>query len=464
VTYDGLESPDEMTGVDYLLYRAEDDPHSRSSITALYMLDEAPDWERLRRLHERASRLFLRMRQRVVEPALPTSLPRWVVDPDFDLSYHVRRVRLPAPGTRRQLLDLVATMIMAPLDRARPLWEATLVEGLDGGGAALVHKFNHAVTDGVGGVRLLAILFDAERDVPEPPMPPVPVPHDVSPEELTRSALVRAPQWLVRELRDAAGRLADAARRPGTTVSDAIAFTSSLRRIVGPPPVEPSPLLRRRSLSRRLETLEFPLDSLRAAAKRAGGSVNDVYLAAVGGALGHYHDALGIPVDEVSAAIPVNLRSDDDPIGGNRWAGARLALPTGPSDPVARTQHVRELVLTARAEPAIDAMRLVAPVLSRSPAPLLSRITALAQGHDVQVSNVPGPSHSVFMAGVEVTRQYAFGPLPGPAMMITMFSQTGICTVGINYDPAAVTDDVAFRHSFRDGFDDVVGRGVAQLS
>jgi diacylglycerol O-acyltransferase / wax synthase len=275
---------------------------------------------------------------------------------------------------------------------------------------------------------------------------------------------MRAPRWLTRELREGAGRLADAARRPGATVSDAIAFTSSLRRIVRPPPVEPSPLLRRRSLSRRLETVEFPLDSLRAAAKRADGSVNDAYLAAVGGVLGRYHDALGIPVDEVSAAIPVNLRSDDDPIGGNRWAGARLAIPTGPSDPIARTQYVRELVLTARAEPAIDAMRLVAPVLSRSPAPLLNRVTALAQGHDVQVSNVPGPQHAVFVAGVEITRQYAFGPLPGPAMMITMFSQAGTCTVGINYDPAAVTDDHAFRDALRSGFDDVLGLGVARLS
>jgi diacylglycerol O-acyltransferase / wax synthase len=95
---------------------------------------------------------------------------------------------------------------------------------------------------------------------------------------------------------------------------------------------------------------------------------------------------------------------------------------------------------------------------------LLNRVTALAQGHDVQVSNVPGPQHAVFVAGVEITRQYAFGPLPGPAMMITMFSQAGTCTVGINYDPAAVTDDHAFRDALRSGFDDVLGLGVARLS
>jgi diacylglycerol O-acyltransferase / wax synthase len=460
----GRRSGDDMAAVDYLMYRSEDNPQFRSSITAVYVLDRAPDWDRLNRLHERTSRLFPRMRQRVVAPALPITTPCWVVDPDFDLSFHLRRVRTPAPGTLRQLLDLTATVIMAPLDRARPLWEATLVEGLENGRAALIQKFNHAVTDGLGGVQVLALMFDQERDAPEPPMPPMPVPADVTPEDLTRAALSRLPQSLVSGVRDGAGRLLRGAsqslREPRATVSEAVAFTQSLRRMIGPPPAQPSPLLRRRSLSRRLEAIEFPLASLRGAAKAAGASVNDAYLAAIGGALGHYHEELGVPVDAVPAAIPISLRSDDDPIGGNKWAGARVPIPTDASDPVVRMQEIHEVVLTARAEPAIDAMAFFAPVLSRSPTGLLNELSAMALHNDLQVSNVPGPPFPLYVAGAEIQRLYPFGPLPGPAMMITMYSQAGQCFVGINYDPAAVTHDTLFRESLRAGFDEVMGAGT----
>ena len=120
-----------MAPIDYMMYRGEIDQRSRSSMMSIEILDEAPDWDRLCADLDRASRVVLRLRQRVVAPILPVAPAQWVVDPDFDLSYHVRRIASPQPGTFRQLLDLAQTLYAGPLDMSRPLWEATLVEGID---------------------------------------------------------------------------------------------------------------------------------------------------------------------------------------------------------------------------------------------------------------------------------------------------------------------------------------------
>jgi len=179
---------DELSPLDYLLHRGEAYPATRSAFLNLEILDGLADWGRLRDALDRASRVVIRMRQKVVVPPLPTTPPRWVTDPDFDLDYHLRRVALPAPGTLRQLLDLAEVTLQSPLDTSRALWEAVYVEGLEGGRSALLTKLSHAITDGLGGIALFEQVYDTERD-PEPrPMPPVPVPRDVTGEDLLRTA------------------------------------------------------------------------------------------------------------------------------------------------------------------------------------------------------------------------------------------------------------------------------------
>src|SRR4249919_3348458 len=128
---------EELSPLDYLLHRGEAYPATRSAFLNLEILDGPADWGRLREAMDRASRVVIRMRQKVVIPPLPATPPRWVVDPDFDLDYHLRRVALPAPGTLRQLLDLAEVTLQSPLDTSRALWEAVYVEGLEGNLAAL---------------------------------------------------------------------------------------------------------------------------------------------------------------------------------------------------------------------------------------------------------------------------------------------------------------------------------------
>src|ERR1700734_889034 len=174
---------------DYLLHRGEANPRTRSGIMALEILDTTPDWDRFRTRFEDASRRALGLRQKVVVPTLPTASPRWGVDPDFNLDYHVRRLRLPEPGTLRQAFDLAELMLQSPLDIARPLWTATLIEGLPHGKAATLLHLSHAVTDGVGSVEMLAHIYDLEPEPAPPRAPTQPKPQALTAKDLRREGL-----------------------------------------------------------------------------------------------------------------------------------------------------------------------------------------------------------------------------------------------------------------------------------
>ena len=452
-----------MEPFDTMMYRSESDPHARSTLLGLFVLDRSPDWKRLVETWERVTRLVLPLRQRVVEPTFPVTMPVWAVDPDFDLSYHLRRTRVPAPGTLEQVLELLEPMCMAPLDRARPLWEFTLIEGLEDGTAVWITKVNHAIADGIGGQELAQQSFDLERDPPPQDMPPVPVPDDITPNDLVRRAFALAPTRAVMGAArggQLAARVAERlVRQPGRTLADAAAYTRSLTSIMSGPGVEPSPLLRRRGLQRRLLVLEVSLDDLKAASKAAGGSINDGFLAAVCGGLRRYHEQLGVPVASLPIAIPISLRNPDDPAGGNRWAGARLAPPVDEPDPAERIRRIREQVLEAREQPALNAMTMLAPVAVWLPPWLLASAVGSDAVPDLQVSNVPGSPVPLYLAGAKVVKLFPFGPVPGPAAMITVHSYLRTCYVGINLDPAAITEPERFRACLQDGVDEVLALG-----
>jgi diacylglycerol O-acyltransferase / wax synthase len=454
---------DELSPLDYLLHRGEAYPATRSAFLNLEILDRAADWGRLRDALDRASRVVIRMRQKVVVPPLPTTAPRWVVDPDFDLDYHLRRVALPAPGTLRQVLDLAEVTLQSPLDTSRALWEAVYVEGLEGGRSALLTKLSHAITDGLGGIALFEQVYDTERD-PEPrPMPPVPVPRDLTGEDLLRDSIRQLPQTTFTAGRRFLGGVASAAVRlatqPGPAVTEALGFADSARRMLIPQPAETSPLLRRRSLASRTIVLELPLADLRTAAKSVGASVNDAYLAALCGGLGRYHEVLGIPVDAIPLALPVSLRGAGDPASGNRFTGVTIAAPVGEPDPVERMRLVREQVIARRGEPALDVIGRLAPALALLPDEALHEVVDRIPPPDIQASNVPGYAKETFLAGARVERQYALGPLPRVAMMAILVSRAGTCTVAFRYDTASFTAADQLEKCLQAGFDEMVEVG-----
>jgi diacylglycerol O-acyltransferase len=451
--------PSELGAFDLLMHRGEANPRTRSGIMALEILDTAPNWERFRTRFENASRRALRLRQKVVLPTLPTAPARWVVDPDFNLDFHVRRVRVPQPGTLREVLDLAEVILQSPLDISRPLWTATLVEGLEGGKAASLLHLSHAVTDGVGATTMFAEIYDLERNPPPRSEPPVPIPEDLTPNDIMREGIEHLPAAIADGVSGAvSGGLALLGRvvgSPGTAVLDAIDYLRSGSRVVRRA-APPSPLLRRRSLSTRSEAIEMAVGDLHRAAHAAGGSVNDAYLAALCGALRLYHEELGVPIGTLPMAVPVNIRSDADPAGGNRFAGVNLAAPVGVVDPAVRIQKIRKQMTSRREEAAIDILSIVAPMLALLPDPVLEAMSGAVIASDVQASNVPVYPGDTFLAGAKVLRQYGIGPLPGVAVMAVLVSRGGRATVTARYDRAAIEDPQLFAQCLRKGFDEVL--------
>jgi diacylglycerol O-acyltransferase / wax synthase len=456
---DAAGLPTELGALDQLLHRGEAHPRTRSGILAVEVLDTTPDWDRFVDCFENASRRVLRLRQKVVVPTLPTAAPRWVVDPDFNLNFHVRRVRVPEPGGLREVFDLAELSLQSPLDISRPLWTATLLEGLAGGQAAFLMHMSHAVTDGVGAVEMFANLYDVERDPPAKPLPPLPIPEDLSPNDLARAGLNRLPSTIFGGVRGALGGAAQVAgrvaRNPVSAVTGVVEYARSGSRVLSLA-AEPSPLLRRRSLSTRSEAIDIDFQPLRTAAKAAGGSINDAYLAGLSGALRKYHQAFGMSIDALPMAVPVNLRSEDDPAGGNRFAGVMLAAPLGIADPIARIQEIHAQMCERREERAIDVIGSMAPLLSLLPGPLVESVVESIVSSDVQASNVPVYPGDTYVAGAKVLKQYGLGPLPGVAMMTVLVSRSGVCTVSTRYDRASITNQPLWAQCLLAGFNEVL--------
>lgn len=459
---DAAGLPEELGALDQLFHRGEANPRTRSGIMAVELLDTTPDWERFRTRFDNASRKVLRLRQKVVMPTLPTAAPRWVIDPDFNLDFHVRRLRVSDPGTLRQVLDLAEIALQSPMDISRPLWTASLIEGLEGGGAASLLHLSHAVTDGVGSVEIFANLYDAERD-PEPlSAPPLPIPQDLSPNDLMRQGINRLPVTIAGRLRGAvvgaAHTMGQFIRDPAATVGGVVDYARSGARVMGPV-ADRSPVLRRRSLSTRSEAIDIPFSDLHKASKAAGGSINDAYLAGLCGVLRLYHEAKGVPIEALPMAVPVSLRSEADPAGGNRFTGVTLAAPIGIDDPEERIENIRSQMTRKREERAIDLVGAIAPVMTLLPDPVLESMAGTLVNSDVQASNVPVFAGDTFLAGAKVLRQYGLGPLPGVAMMVVLVSRGGYCTISVRYDRAAVTDPDLFARCLVSGFDEVLALG-----
>jgi diacylglycerol O-acyltransferase / wax synthase len=455
----------QMSDADALMWTVEKDPTLRSTVVTVLTLDRSPDWDALVERVERGSRLIPRLRQRVVTPMLRVGPPYWSADPNFDLSYHLRRVRAPAPGSFECVLDLARNAAMAGFDRARPLWEYTVVDGLEGGGAALVIKVHHSITDGVGGMKMLMMLFDLERD----PGPPGPCDefHDLpvyTPFDLVRRSFDyqrhRASSIARRGLANVVGAARSAVRNPEAALQEAARVARSLATFLAPATTPRSPIIGARSLGRRLAALDVPLDDLKRAAKAVGVSLNDAFLAAVVGGVQRYHGVHGVEPAELRMVMPINLRGEGTALGGNHFMPARFLVPLQIADPEERMRELGDLARAVRDEPAVALTDALALVLNQLPTPLTTAFFgAMLKGSDFVTSNVPGSPFPLFVAGAELERMYPFGPLSGTAANVTLLSHCGTCCIGINTDTVAIPDAPDFAKSVEAGFSEVLALG-----
>ncbi|HVT78580.1 MAG TPA: wax ester/triacylglycerol synthase domain-containing protein, partial [Acidimicrobiales bacterium] len=420
-----LEFDDRMSDSDALMWGIEKDPLLRSTIVAVAILDQAPDRERLIERIHRSTLLIPRLRQHAVQSSLSAAPPRWVFDPNFDLNYHLRFLKAPGNGTMRELLDLVAPIGMQGFDRARPLWEFYIVEGLEGGKAAMVQKVHHSVTDGVGGVEIALTMLDLEREptVDLGPLPEAPAPQRFNALELLTDGIAHEARRQAGIVSRLAGEVVKAVRTPRDTAAAANDMVSSLARMLAPAFEPLSPLMVERSLSAHYDTLTISLPDLKSAAKAAGGKLNDAFVGAVAGGLRAYHAHHGVDIEALRMGMPINIREASAAAGGNQFVPARFAVPTNISDPVERMAAIRELVLAQRAEPALGFVSPMAGVLTRLPSRVTTQLFgSMLKGVDFTTSNVPGAPMDVYLAGAHLEASFPFGPLSGAALNITLMS------------------------------------------
>jgi len=460
-----------MSDSDALMWTIEKDAMLRSTIVAVAVLDRAPDHDRLRTLLDRGTRLVPRLRQRVRANPLSIAPPRWETDPNFDLNYHVRFLGAPGRGDLRSVLDLVQPIAMAGFDRARPLWEATLIEGMEDDRAALVLKVHHAITDGVGSVKLALIMFELERDPASGEMPAVP-------EAEVMGQLARWIDAIAHEQRRALG----IARRSGSTVSGATVRTlseaasdpagalaraaetaASVGRLVAPASAPLSPLMTRRSLSVRFDTVVVPMAAAKIAARSAGATLNDAFVAATAAGFARYHDEMGAPADALRMSMPISVRTaGTEDVAGNQFVPARFPIPLGIDDPIARMKAIHDLVLTQRGEPSLALVEPMAGLLRRLPTSLSTGLFgSMLKGVDLVTSNVPGAPIPIYTAGGRVEAMFALGPLTGAAANVTLLSYLDDLHIGVNMDPAAITEPDRLVAALRAGWDEILDSDAA---
>ena len=395
------------------------------------------------------SRLHLvpRYRQKLAFPPLETGRPLWVDDPRFNLEYHVRHTALPDPGDEAGLLTLVGRIFSQPLDRTKPLWELWLVEGLASGGFALVSKTHHALVDGIAGLDLTTVLFDlaaeaVEAAEPEEPWIPSPEP---SPAALAAAGLGGAARATV----SLATSTVAAAAQPQALLARAREIAEGVGEVawtaLNAPPetpfnVPPGP-------HRRIATVQAGLDEMRAVKEAFGGTVNDVVLAVVTGALAFFLQARGRRTDgvELRACVPVSVRTPEQSGAlGNQLTQVLAPLPVFLEDPVERLRYVSEAMQDLKESKQALGAKAIADAQDFAPPTIMaqaSRMTFAGRFYNLLVTNVPGPQFPLYLLGRRLEAAYPVPFLAGDrALAIAILSYDGGMNFGLMGDYDALPD------------------------
>ena len=441
---------DRLTSFD-TSFLANERSNGHMAIGALLMCEGTPPSEEDFLVHIRSRVHHLpRLRQRLLYPPLGLGTPFWVDYPEFDIHQHLRRVTLPSPGTESQFHDLVGELLAPPLDRSKPLWELILVEGFEDDRFGIVYKTHHAMADGISAVDIGMLLFDVEAKS-EPVREEAPWTPAESP---SRAALVgqagsgifatlaRLGRWLRRALREP--------RRARRRTADGIAGVWEVsRNLARPAPKVPfnTPI----GTSRSFSWASFDLPEFKRVKNALGGTVNDVTLAVVAGALRRWLVEREVAVDglELKALVPVSIRTENEHGElGNKLTAMRGPLPIGIADPVERLRAVSAAMdaLKASKQPlgaeAIwglnDWFRDFAPPVLLLPTAAINFSTRL---FNLLVTNFPGPQVPFYVLGRELTAAYPIGFLAkNHALAIAILSYNGKVGFGLLGDPDSVPD------------------------
>jgi diacylglycerol O-acyltransferase len=438
---------DRLTAVD-ASFLAQEGPTSHMHVGAVMIFDGPPPAYDDLADHVR-SRLHLvpRFRQKLAFPPLETGRPLWVDDPNFNLEYHVRDTALPSPGTEQQLRALAARVHSQALDRTKPLWEMWLVQGLEGGRFALLSKTHHALVDGVSGVDLATVLFDLEPTPAEVEHSGTPwQPHD-TPSAIDMAA--RGVRALIGLPFDAAARAVGAAARP----NDALAVTREALEGIGEVvwagmnPAPETPLNVDIGPHRRFVWVRHELSGFKKVKDAFGGTVNDVVLTVVSGALQKWLRSRGVRTEglELRALVPVSIRARDEHHQlGNRLAAMRAPLPIYVEDPVARLRVVRQAMDGLKESKQAVGAEMLAGMQALAPPTILaqaSRLNFSTRLFNLLVTNVPGPQFPLYVLGRRLLDLFPVAFLPKRhALAVAVMSYDGGMDFGLLGDYDAMPD------------------------
>lgn len=389
--------------------------------------------------------------------------PVWVDDAAFDLGYHVRHIALPRPGDDVQLRTLAGSLLGRSLDRTRPLWEIWVVEGLADGGFALVSKVHHCMVDGIGGVDLLKVLLSPEPTddvgVTEEFSPrPAPSRSQLFADEVARR--IRAPRHAMQGAR----KLVDESRHMGDELRQRLMSMTASARSGWFSRASATPLNHKIGPNRRVDFLHTSLDEVKAVKNAHGGTVNDVVITAVAGAVRSFlseerdHDPAGL---DFRAMVPVSTRGEwpltDSANAVTMWL---VDLPIGEPDPIARYLRIRERTDHLKETGQATGAALLTQTASFTPATVLSvaaRVAAAtARPFNMTVTNVPGPQIPLFLLGSQLRHIYPVVPLwVNHGIGVALFSYDGALDWGIMADWDTVPDIDRFTMHLRRSLDEL---------
>jgi diacylglycerol O-acyltransferase / wax synthase len=446
-----------LTGLDaaFLSFETQNAPLQVGAVIVLeppgkqLLFSDSARFGYAKRLIEQRLYLAPPLRRRAVDVPFGLGQPVWIEDPELDIDAHVKRARLPTPGSSVELSEIVAEMLARPLDRTRPLWEMVMTEGLEGGRNALVVKLHHAMLDGVSGASLLASFLDLgprprELEPVAEPWEPEVVP---SASSLVRSAVATA----VREPGFAAGALQRSVRvLAGLAEQHRKMTAGGVTPAPGPFKAPRTSLNGAVSTRRSFAMASLSLDEVKMVGRHFGVTVNDVMMTVVSGALRGLLERRGEDVDSpLVAMIPVSTREKTDgPAAntegtlGNRVSAMLVSLATTVDDPIERLLAVAESSRASKSRTEVlgprvvdDLAQLFVPALTTRAAKLVSNLKLfdkIAPVFNVTLSNVPGPQFDLWFGGCRVEALYPIGPIvDGVGLNITAMSYTGRVYLGL---------------------------------
>jgi len=413
---------------------------------------EPPAYDELVEALEARMHLVPRYRQKLAHVPYGQGRPVWVDDPHFNLRYHVRHSALPEPGSDEQLRNLAGRLFALPLDRTKPLWEINLVEGLEGGRFALISKTHHALVDGVSGVDITSVLFDATPDPPAPTQPPpqwVPEPEPTAADLLAQALLERT--TLPNEAARGVRALTRAPRRVLSQTGEWMVGVGAMA-WAGVNPAPTTPLNVPIGPHRRYTWVDSEVARFKAIKNTLEGTLNDVVLSAVALALGRFLRRRGIDTDDLvlKAMVPVSVRAETERGAlGNRVAAMWAPLPVGVEDPEAVLSEIADAMRGLKESGQAVGAQALTSLADFAPPTIMSqaaRLQARQRYFNLVVTNVPGPQVTLYLLGRPMRALYPVVPLArNQALGIAIMSYDGRLGFGLlgDYDAMPDLEDLA---------------------